>query len=262
MQTTAIIGFNLAVQTFEEAITRLENWSRDWEHPRYVSFTAAYTVTRGNLDSDMRDALAGSDMLPADGMPLVWLQRHYRKYPHAERVYAPDVMEALCEKTASQDITHYFWGGEAHVTEKLVATLKERFPGIKIAGYYSPPFAPLENEINPGVVERINAANPHIVWVCLGSVKQDKWMSLYRPHLKAPLLMGVGVSFYFLSGSKPQAPLWMQRNGLEWFFRLLSEPRRLAKRYLFYNPIFILLVLREIISEQLQARRNPEHGKH
>jgi N-acetylglucosaminyldiphosphoundecaprenol N-acetyl-beta-D-mannosaminyltransferase len=197
-------------------------------------------------------------MLPADGMPLVWLQRQ-RGQPQAQRVYAPDVMEKLCEVTANQNITHYFWGGAPEVTEKLVATLQTRFPGIKVAGYHSPPFAPLENEPNPAVIERINAANPHIVWVCLGSVKQDMWMALYRPYLKAPLLMSVGAAFNFLSGTTPQAPKWIQRRGFEWLFRLLTEPRRLGKRYLVYNPIFIFLVLREsLLSFRRPSRKQSE----
>ena len=261
MRTAPILGFPVAVQSFDEALERLEHWSQDWEQPRFVPFVAAYTLTTGKLDSEQRMALHQADMLPADGMPLVWLQRYFYQCQDAERLRASDALEWLCAKTAGTNISHYFWGGEPHITGKLVETLKHRFPGINIAGHYAPPFAPLETEVNPAVVERINLANPNIVWVCLGSVKQDKWMAMYRPYLKAPLLMGVGVSFYFVSGTKPQAPLWMQRIGLEWFFRLLTEPRRLAKRYIYYNLIFVGLILNEIISKGFRAWVKRKHGK-
>lgn len=254
METVSILGFDIAAQRFNEAVEQLLIWSQDWEHPRYVPPCTAYTLTMGYLHNDLQQALVGGAMLPADGMPLVWLQK-LRGQAHAERVYAPDVMEKMCEVTATQNITHYFWGGAPEVTEKLVEILKTRFQGLQIAGYYSPPFAPLESEPNPAVIERINAANPHIVWVCLGSVKQDLWMSMYRPHLKAPLLMSVGAAFNFLSGTTPQAPKWIQRIGFEWLFRLLTEPRRLGKRYIVYNPIFIALVLREIF---LSFRRSSD----
>jgi N-acetylglucosaminyldiphosphoundecaprenol N-acetyl-beta-D-mannosaminyltransferase len=246
METVSILGFDITAQRFDEAIEQFLDWSQDWEHPRYVAFCTAYTLTMGYQHEDLKQALQSSDMLPADGMPLVWLQR-LRGQAQAERVYAPDVMEKLLALPDGQNITYYFWGGAPEVTEKLVTTVKTRFPGLKVAGYYSPPFAPLESEPNPAVIERINAANPHIVWVCLGSVKQDKWMALYRPYLKAPLLMSVGAAFNFLSGTTPQAPKWLQRIGLEWLFRLLTEPRRLWKRYLIYNPIFIGLVLSEVL---------------
>jgi N-acetylglucosaminyldiphosphoundecaprenol N-acetyl-beta-D-mannosaminyltransferase len=245
--TVPILGFDTTAQQFDTAVVQLLIWSQDWEQPRYIPFCAAYTLTMGYMDGHLRRALEGGAMLPADGMPLVWLQ-HWRGQPQAERVYAPDVLEALCPLTVGTGISHYFYGGEPHVTEKLITSLTNRFQGLQIAGYDTPPFAPLETEPNAAVIERINAANPNIVWVGLGSVKQDLWMELYRPYLKAPLLLGVGAAFNFLSGTLPQAPKWMQERGLEWLFRLVVEPRRLAKRYLLYNPIFVYLVLRETIA--------------
>ena len=122
MRTAPILGFAVAVQTFDEALERLENWSQDWEHPRFVPFTSAYTVTAGWLDPKQKMALCQADMLPADGMPLVWLQRYFRKCRDAERLRASDALEVLCAKTADKNISHYFWGGEAHITEKLVDT--------------------------------------------------------------------------------------------------------------------------------------------
>jgi len=258
MTTAPIIGFDIDAQRFDDAVDQLLQWAQAWDNPRYALFCAAYTVTIANFRKDMRYTLYNADMLLADGMPLIWLQ-HRRGVPEAERVYAPDVMERLCEITATQPITHYLWGGRPEVTKKLVSTLQFRFPGIQIVGYHSPAIAPLETKPDPNVIDRINAANPHIVWVCLGSVKQDLWMSMYRPHLNAPLITGVGAAFNFIAGVVPQAPNWMQRNGLEWLFRLFVEPR-LAVRYLLFNPIFVALVLRESLFGYQLTPKTQEHS--
>jgi N-acetylglucosaminyldiphosphoundecaprenol N-acetyl-beta-D-mannosaminyltransferase len=244
LETVPILGVNTHAQTFDAAIQTLLHWATDAKQRRYVCFTAVYMLMMATRDEHLREGVNNADMNPADGMPLVWVQRR-RGYPQAERVYAADVMEALCEASARYDVTHYLWGGSPEVTSRLVENLCEWYPGIKIAGHHSPPFAPLEARPKPEVIERINGANANIVWVCLGSVKQDSWMPMYRPYLNAPVLLGVGAAFDFLAGTKPQAPKWMQRSGLEWFFRLMTEPRRLAKRYLLYNPLFIYHVLRE-----------------
>jgi N-acetylglucosaminyldiphosphoundecaprenol N-acetyl-beta-D-mannosaminyltransferase len=183
-------------------------------------------------------------MVTADGMPIVWVQRQ-RGFPQAERVYGPDVMLALCEKTAGTGIRHFFWGGQPGVADQLVGRLKAQFPKLAVAGTYSPPIAELESQPDPAVIERLNASQADIIWIGLGSPKQDLWMSLYRPTLSAPLLIGVGAAFDMLAGVRSQAPRWMQRSGLEWLFRLAQEPRRLARRYLVYNPLFVWHVLRE-----------------
>lgn len=239
-----ILGLNTDVQCFDKAIQTLLGWAKDRDERRYICFAAVYALTRAYQDAGLQEIFNQSDMIPADGMPLVWIQRR-RGFPYAERVYAPDVMQALCQQSVGQQVSHYLWGGEPDVTSKLVENLSRWYPGIQIAGYHSPPFRELENQADTDVINQINSANPSIVWVCLGSVKQERWMSLYRPHLDAPLLLGVGASFAFLAGTTPQAPKWMQRNGLEWLFRLLTEPRRLARRYLIYNPLFLFYMIRE-----------------
>lgn len=152
-------------------------------------------------------------------------------------------MLALCEATAGTEITHYFWGGLPGVPETLVDVLTARYPGLKIAGTFSPPVASVPDLPDPETVERLNTSGASVVWVGLGSPKQDLWMERYRSALDAPLLIGVGAAFDLLSGGKRQAPRWMQRSGLEWVFRLVQEPGRLARRYLVYNPQFVWLVI-------------------
>ena len=129
----------------------------------------------------------------------------------------------------------------------LAERLQIRFPGLNVAGAYSPPFRPLTAVEDAQIVEQINQATPDIVWVGLGTPKQDLWMAAHRQQLTAPVLIGVGAAFDFHTGRIPQAPPWMQQAGLEWLFRLWQEPRRLWYRYLVYNPLFILLVLAQIL---------------
>ena len=237
-----ILDIPVDAQTFDEAVNTLADWAVQ-PQKRYVSTCPVYTLMIARENHWMRQALEGADMVTADGMPLVWLQ-HRLGCPEAERVYGPDVMRALCEKTANREIRHFFWGGLPGVAEQLAQKLQRAYPGLQIAGLYSPPVEEIGDSPNPAVIERLNNANAQVVWVGLGSPKQDLWMSLYRPVLNAPLLIGVGAAFDFIAGTKPQAPHWMQRSGLEWLFRLSREPGRLWRRYLIYNSRFILAVLR------------------
>jgi N-acetylglucosaminyldiphosphoundecaprenol N-acetyl-beta-D-mannosaminyltransferase len=139
------------------------------------------------------------------------------------------------------------YGGAGGVPERLANNLQRRYPGLQIVGSFSPPFRPLTDEEDKQVVQAINEANPDFVWIGLSTPKQERWMATHANQLTAPVLVGVGAAFDFHSGLKTQAPRWMQRSGLEWLFRLASEPRRLWRRYSVNNPLFILLVLRQAL---------------
>ena len=236
-------SINIHSLTFAQAIETLASWARGTT-PRYVSTCTVYTLMRGLEDEQIADALNGADLVTADGMPLVWLQ-HMRGDQFAERVYGPDLTLALLA-TLSGDaqVSHFFLGGLEGVPERLITSLKERFPELSIAGAFSPPVAAVGEKPDMLLAERLNASGASVVWVGLGSPKQDLWMHLYRPVLKAPLLIGIGAAFDFLSGTKVQAPKWMQKRGLEWLFRLYQEPRRLGKRYLVYNAKFVAAVIK------------------
>ncbi|MBE2196183.1 MAG: WecB/TagA/CpsF family glycosyltransferase [Anaerolinea sp.] len=242
-----LLGIPTTAQTFSEALSTLKGWSLE-PGRRYVCTCPVYTLMRAREDAALRDALIGADMVTADGMPIVWLQRQ-QGAPTAQRVYGPDLMLSLCESTAAEGVRHYFWGGRPtrpqSVAERVSESLRRRFPLLEVAGAYSSPIQPLEAQPDPAVIERINQSDSGVVWVGLGSPKQDVWMRLYRPFLNAPLLIGVGAAFDLIAGIRQQAPRWMQHRGLEWLFRLTQEPRRLWRRYLIYNPRFMLLLLRE-----------------
>jgi N-acetylglucosaminyldiphosphoundecaprenol N-acetyl-beta-D-mannosaminyltransferase len=195
---------------------------------------------------DLRTIYNASGLTTPDGMPLVWLA-HLKGYSDVSRVYGPDLMLALCEHSIERGYAHYFYGGSSTTLEQLVANLTHHFPGLKIAGIDSPPYRPLTPDEDAKIVDKINAANPDILWVGLGAPKQERWMAAHIDRLCAPALIGVGAAFDFHAGLKPQAPRWMQQSGLEWFFRLINEPRRLWRRYLTDNPLFVALVLLQML---------------
>ena len=194
---------------------------------------------QGHERPEVRAALNGADWVTPDGMPVVWALRALGA-GGVGRVYGPDLMVALSELSAARGYRQFYVGGAPGVAESLARALAARFPGLSVAGTAAPPFRPLAAAERGALVAQINAAQPHIVWVGLGSPKQDLWMAEYRPDLAAPLLVGVGAAFDFLTGRQRQAPRWAQRSGLEWLFRLASDPVRLWRRYVVYNPRFIL----------------------
>jgi N-acetylglucosaminyldiphosphoundecaprenol N-acetyl-beta-D-mannosaminyltransferase len=253
MPKSVILGVQTDAQRFDEAVTRLIAAASE-SRTQYVSTCPVYTLMMCRENPAVMAAVNGAGMVTADGMPVVWVQRQ-RGNPQAERVYGPDLLQAICQRTANTSIRHYFWGGAPGVPEQLATRLQTLYPGLNIAGTYSPPIEPVPAQPDPQVIERLNTAQPHIIWVGLGSPKQDLWMARYQTVLNAPLLIGVGAAFDMLAGTRKQAPRWMQRTGLEWVFRLMQEPRRLFKRYLVYNPLFIWHLWRENQSLARETQR-------
>jgi len=228
------INMNIALKVIETWITKRES--------HYVCVTPVHSVMECQRDPQLRHIFNTSGMTTPDGMPLVWISR-LKGFRHVDRVYGPDLMLALCERSVARGYRHFFYGGAEGVPEQLAEVLQRRFPGLVVAGTFSPPFRPLTPEEDEHIVQMINKAVPDIVWVGLGSPKQERWMAAHVDRLTAPVLIGVGAAFDFHTGRKPQAPRWMQRSGLEWLFRLLTEPRRLWRRYLINNPLFVALVI-------------------
>jgi N-acetylglucosaminyldiphosphoundecaprenol N-acetyl-beta-D-mannosaminyltransferase len=176
-------------------------------------------------------------------MPIVWISR-LMGHRQVERVYGPDLMLAVCQQSVSRGYRHFLYGGwPPDVVEKLAVRLRDRFPGIEIVGTYAPPFRPVTENEDLKIIDMINTAQPDIVWIGLGAAKEEYWAASHVRKVTAPVLIGVGAGFDFHAGVKPQAPRWMMRAGLEWFFRMLSEPRRLGPRYLKDNPVFVWNIL-------------------
>ena len=250
-----ILGVGISAISLTEAIQQIATWIEERSR-HYVNVCTVHTVMECFRNQILRNIVNKSGMVTPDGMPLVWLCRYHR-YNVVTRVYGPDLMLAFCEYSVPRGYRHFFYGGESGIPQKLVKELERRYPGLQVAGTYSPPLRAVGEMEEPTVIESINSTNPDVVWVGLGTPKQDFWVAQHRPLLNTPILVAVGAAFDFLTGMVPQAPAWMQRNGLEWLFRLICEPRRLAHRYLVYNPLFIMHVLMQIIG----LRRYPIHLK-
>jgi len=236
-----VLGVGVSAINMADALATIDSWvvKRD---AHYVCVTGVHGVMESQRDEGLRRIHNAAGLVTPDGMPLVWLSR-LRGVPHVGRVYGPDLMLACCERSVQRGYRHFLYGGGEGVAELLADRLRARFPGISIAGTYTPPFRPLTREESADVVDRINRADADIVWVGLSTPKQEHWMHAHAGLVRAPVLVGVGAAFDFLAGLKRQAPRWMQRGGLEWVFRLATEPRRLWRRYLVNNPLFVWRVL-------------------
>jgi N-acetylglucosaminyldiphosphoundecaprenol N-acetyl-beta-D-mannosaminyltransferase len=232
------INMEMALHTIEERISQRE--------PHYVCVTSVHGVIESQRDETLRRIHNTAGLVTPDGMPLVWTCR-LMGFRHVDRVYGPDLMLALCERSAKQGYRHFFYGGAPGVANKLAFRLQCRFPGLKVVGIYSPPFRPLTAEEDEDVVKRINAVAPDICWVGISTPKQERWIQAHVGDLSASALIGVGAAFDFHAGVKKQAPRWMQRSGTEWLFRLMMEPRRLWRRYLTSNPRFLWLIFRQML---------------
>jgi len=235
-----ILGVGVSAVTMAHTLEVIDLWIRDRDS-HYVCLAPAHAIMGCYRDKTLRRIYNCSGLTTPDGMAIVWLSRWYG-HRSVERVYGPDLMLAACGRFLDKGYRHYFYGGAPDVTERLVQQLRARFTGLHVVGMESPPFRTLTSKEDNAIAARIQAAEPDIVWVGIGSPRQEIWMSEHLKRLDVPVLIGVGAAFDFLSGNKVQAPRWVQRSGFEWLFRLLTEPRRLWRRYIQY-PGFVLLAL-------------------
>jgi N-acetylglucosaminyldiphosphoundecaprenol N-acetyl-beta-D-mannosaminyltransferase len=239
----------LAVSDYDEVVAwmdaMVESGARGW-----LTAAAVNLVMSAHDDPATMRAVRGATLAVPDGQPLVWGLRmlgHVR----ATRVYGPDLMAHHCVHAATSGTPIYLYGGRSEQALDLLRDrLSERFPGLRIVGGWSPPFRPLTPGEQERVVAEIDGSGAKVVWVGTGQPKQELWMSEMRPRLQAPLLVGVGAAFDFHAGIVSQAPKWMQRNGLEWLYRLSREPRRLWRRYASQNPRFVVSFLRQWMRER------------
>ena len=236
-----VLGVGVSALTLAQA-TEMVVGVRGRQRVGYVCHVTVHGLSEARRDPAFRQVLNRSWLTAPDGMPLVWLA-HRSGHPAVTRVYGPDLLLAVCDAGRATGLRHYFLGGAPGVADELARRLSARFPGLAVAGTESPPYRPLTADEFAALQARIAAAQVDVVWVGLGTPKQDRFMAESWQRLEAGVLIGVGAAFDFHSGRLRQAPRWMQRCGLEWLFRLGQEPRRLAVRYLVYNPLFVVRVL-------------------
>jgi N-acetylglucosaminyldiphosphoundecaprenol N-acetyl-beta-D-mannosaminyltransferase len=246
-----VLGIPVCAMTMGEAVAQIQRWIAA-RTPAYVCVTGVHGVMESSRDASLLAIHRRAGMVTADGMPLVWLAR-WAGYRGAERVYGPDLMLAVCAASVDAGYRHYFYGGAPGVADLLARRLQARFPGLIVAGTFCPPFGPLSEAQEAAVLRDLRDSRADIVWVGLSTPKQERWMAAYVGHATAPVLIGVGAAFDFHAGLKRQAPRWIQRSGFEWAFRLLTEPRRLARRYLVNNPAFLWKLAREWSPRQARS---------
>jgi N-acetylglucosaminyldiphosphoundecaprenol N-acetyl-beta-D-mannosaminyltransferase len=236
-QRVNVLGVGVSAITMADALATIDRWIAIGM-PQYVCVTGVHGVMESQVDPSLRDIHNRAGLVTPDGMPLVWLS-WLGGQRHVERVYGPDLMLACCEASIKKGYRHFFYGGGPGVAERLAKRLAERFDGLQIVGTWSPPFRDLTPAEEEAMIDRMASSKPDILWVGLSTPKQERWMARYVGRVPVPVLIGVGAAFDMHAGLKRQAPRWMQRSGLEWSFRLLTEPRRLARRYFINNPRFV-----------------------
>jgi N-acetylglucosaminyldiphosphoundecaprenol N-acetyl-beta-D-mannosaminyltransferase len=248
-----VLGVPLALTDYERTLDWIDE-AVAARTPGYICVAAVHTVMACGEDPELRAAVRGASFTVPDGQPLVWAL-NLLGHRLSSRVYGPDLMWKACERAARTGTRFYLYGGRNQgALVQLALNLRTAFPGLRIVGGYSPPFRALEADEEARVLEEIDASGADVVWVGIGVPKQEKWMARVRPRLRAPVLIGVGAAFDFHAGLVSQAPGWMQRLGLEWAFRLSREPRRLWRRYVRYNPLFVASFARQY-GRHLRRRR-------
>ena len=204
----------------------------------YVCVTGVHGVIESQTSDDLKQITNESLMTTPDGMPTVWVGR-LQGHKNMRRVYGPDLMLEICRESVAKGYRHFFYGGNEGIAEQLAVTLAEMFPGIQIAGTYTPPFRPLTAREEISLAATVRRQKPDIFWVGLSTPKQEKFMAEYIGKLDTKVMLGVGAAFDVHTGKMQDSPEWIKRLGMQWFHRLVQEPRRLGKRYGVIVPLFI-----------------------
>lgn len=243
-QTVRVLQAHIDAVTWDQAVSRIGIWAAHRES-RYVCICNAHSVVTAGQDPAFGTVVAQADMATPDGAPVAWMMRKLG-FATQQRINGPDLMWKYCAQAAQCNQSIYLYGGAEETLSILQAKLAAAFPTLRVAGAYSPPFRALTVEEDAAVVARINASDAGTVWVSLGCPKQELWMAAHRGRINA-VMVGVGAAFDYHAGTIQRAPLWMQNAGLEWLHRLVSEPRRLWKRYLVTNTSFIAGAARQLL---------------
>jgi len=242
-----ILGIPFHNVTFAETVEWVRERVRS-RRPAYIATANMDFVTQAWRDPELQRILLEADLVVADGIPIVWLSR-LLGHPLKQRVTGSDLVPMFAELAAREGFSLYGLGGAEGVAEKALNTLAARYPGMRIAGFYSPPKADIIDMDNPGILARLAEADPDILLVAFGGPKQEKWCNMHIRQWKVPVAIGIGGSLDFLAGVQKRAPRWIQKLALEWLWRMLSDPPRLFRRYVaniafFFSAILRLLWLR------------------
>ncbi len=245
-KTVKVLAADIDVITWQQAVSRISGWATIHQSA-YVCICNVHSVVSATQSREFEGIVNQADMATPDGAPVAWMIRN-KGYGNQERINGPDLMWKYCAHAEATGESIFLYGGTQTTLDILKERLAQHFPQLNIAGMYSPPFRPLSAEEDQAVIGQINQSGAGTVWVSLGCPKQEKWMAEHKGKINA-VMIGVGAAFDYHAETIVRAPLWMQRNGLEWLHRLCSEPRRLWKRYLVTNSLFIFHVLKNVIGK-------------
>jgi N-acetylglucosaminyldiphosphoundecaprenol N-acetyl-beta-D-mannosaminyltransferase len=238
----SILNTPIDAISWEAAIGRIAAWAARGES-RYICLCNVHSLVTGRRNAAFLNAIEGADTAAPDGMPVAWLMRQ-RGAPHQQRIDGPNLMWRYAEQAAIDGTPIYLYGATPSTLDALVRNMLHAFPGLNIVGRYAPPFRPLTPNEENEAVDAITRSGARVVFVGLGCPRQEIWMAEITNRIPA-VLLGVGAAFDYHAGSLQRAPLWMQRHGLEWLFRLCAEPRRLWRRYFVTNTLFFYYLIRE-----------------
>jgi N-acetylglucosaminyldiphosphoundecaprenol N-acetyl-beta-D-mannosaminyltransferase len=242
-----VLGSHIDAVEWNECLDRIVQWALSRES-RYVCMCNVHVAVTARREPGFRRIVNQADLATPDGAPIAWCLRRLG-FPSQQRINGPDLMWRCCARAAKEGLSVFLYGSGLETLEPLRARLAREFPGLRLAGYYSPPFRDLTPEEDAHAVRLIENSGAQIVFVALGCPKQEAWMAGHRDRIRA-VMIGVGAAFPYHAGVLRRAPHWMQEAGLEWLHRLLSEPRRLWRRYLVTNTLFCTYLIGEFLGGQ------------
>jgi N-acetylglucosaminyldiphosphoundecaprenol N-acetyl-beta-D-mannosaminyltransferase len=243
---TEVLGAPVHILDVDHVLRLMEQWIRERRRSHWIAVTGSHGALEAHKHPDFRAVLQTADLSVPDGR---WAARVAAKKMSCatHQVRGADLMSAFCELSRQKGYTNYFYGDTDETLTLARERLTAKHPGVQIIGAYSPPFRELTPEEDAQIVDRINQANPDVLWVALGLPKQERWIAAHLDRLKAPVIVAIGAAIKFHSGKVVPSPRWASRVGLEWFWRLLHEPRTVWRRALVYGPQFMTLSLIDLL---------------
>jgi N-acetylglucosaminyldiphosphoundecaprenol N-acetyl-beta-D-mannosaminyltransferase len=249
-----VLGVGVHAINMEQAVAAIDQAVRK-RRKGYVCVTGVHGVMEAQSDSEFKEILNNSLLTTPDGMPMVWVG-HLQGFRHMDRVYGPDLMLEVCRLSEERGYTHFFYGGNEGIAEKLAEALRTRYRKLIVVGMNTPPFRALNPAEEQALQDHVMRARPDFVWVGLSTPKQERFMADHIGALDCTLMLGVGAAFDVHTGVKKDAPRWVKQAGLQWFHRLLQEPSRLWKRYLINNPKFIFKITLQLLRQGFSPSRH------
>lgn len=240
-----VLGVNIHAVDMDAAVHVITDIVRNGGKG-YVTVTGVHGVIESRTDISLKNSLDKATLNVADGMPLVWFGR-LTGHKQVGRVYGPDLMFKICELSLKKNWTHFLYGGKPGVADELKIKLEKRYPGIRIAGTYCPPFRPLNEQEEKDLIDVVSKIKPDFFWVGISTPKQEIIMAQFLDKLDVRIMLGVGAAFDIHSGRMKDVPAWMKDSGFQWFYRLCQEPRRLWRRYCYIVPVFLFLVALQLL---------------